>query len=99
MLHTLVRWLLIGSVTLFIFSFWHRNDLPQPAQLPPQLSQAPIQIQVNQPVIDKEVGGISYHIGTINSISEMFVCCGAIMRSRACIKSLSFGMVSLPVIF
>ena len=62
MLHTLVRWLLIGSVALFIFSFWHRNDLPQPAQLPPQLSQAPIQIQVNQPVIDKEVGGISYHI-------------------------------------
>ena len=62
MLHTLVRWLLIGSVVLLVFSLWHRNDLPQPAQLPPQLLQAPIQIQVNQPVIDKEVGGISYHI-------------------------------------
>ena len=57
MLHTLVRWLLIGSVALFIFSFWHRNDLPQPAQLPPQLSQAPIQIQVNQPVIDNAGNG------------------------------------------
>ena len=68
MLHTLVRWLLIGSVALFIFSFWHRNDLPQPAQLPPQLLQAPIQTQVNHPVIDKEIGGISYHIQLLSLI-------------------------------
>lgn len=62
MLHRLVRWLLIGSIVLFAYSFWHRNDLPEPTQIISQLAQSPVQTKVNLPAVTKQVGGITYRI-------------------------------------
>lgn len=62
MLHTLVRWLLIGSVALFVYAFVHRNDLPESSQMLPQMQLAPLQTPANMPEFETEAGGIKYHI-------------------------------------
>jgi hypothetical protein len=59
---TPVSVLLVGSVALFVVSWWRQDALPPPARLDPALLAEPVQNSTSAPAFRTLVGGITYTV-------------------------------------
>ena len=60
--YRLVNMLMLMGFLLALIGWWHRNDLPDPNALDPQVDTWPIQEVTDKPTFQTSVGGVTYSI-------------------------------------